>query len=317
MKVVLFCGGFGMRMRDYSESIPKPLVSIGYRPILWHVMKYYAHYGHKDFILCLGWKADLIKDYFLRYEECRSNDFVLSAGGRNIDLLHRDIDDWNITFCDTGVNASIGERLKAVEQHLDGEQTFLANYTDGLCDVNLPELIEFHQQRSAVASFLSVRPSQSFHTVETDDDGAVQKIKEVGDGAILMNGGFFVFDQQIFNYLHAGEDMVGDAFGRLIDQGSCYSMKYDGFWGCMDTFKEVQLLQDMHDQGRTPWTVWQQATRNSTSVAASDLPTSSNGKGVPAKRTCDDPLDQTMNDAIPAVAAMASNGRGSSLRHPR
>ena len=180
MKVVLFCGGFGMRLREYSESIPKPMVTIGYRPILWHVMKYYAHFGHKDFILCLGWKANAIKQFFLGYDECISNDFVMSSGGEKVKLLNRDIADWNITFVDTGTTANIGQRLKAVEPYLKNESTFLANYTDGLCDVDLNELIAFHHQQNAVGTFLSVPPSQTFHTVESDDDGRVCRIEEIG-----------------------------------------------------------------------------------------------------------------------------------------
>lgn len=256
MKVVLFCGGFGMRMRDYDESVPKPMVNIGYRPILWHVMKYYSHFGFKDFVLCLGWKANVIKEYFLEYEECLSNDFVLSGGGSKIDLLGSDIDDWNITFCDTGMSSSIGERLKAVENHLVGEETFLANYTDGLSDVALPELVEFHRQREATATFLSVRPSQSFHTVKTDDLGFVREIEEIGAADIWMNGGFFVFSSRIFDYLRAGEDLVDGALSRLLSEGACCSMKHHGFWGCMDTYKEHQLLQEMFDKGESPWTVW-------------------------------------------------------------
>src|SRR5690242_13738624 len=142
MKVVLFCGGLGMRLREYSETIPKPMVNIGYRPILWHVMKYYAHYGHKEFILCLGYKADMIKNYFLNYNECLSNDFTLSEGGKTLQLLNSDIQDWKITFVDTGVSTNIGQRLKMVEQHLEGEDVFLANYTDGLTDLPLPQLID-------------------------------------------------------------------------------------------------------------------------------------------------------------------------------
>ncbi len=134
MKVVLFCGGQGMRIRD-AEDMPKPMVHIGYRPILWHVMKYYAHFGHKDFILCLGHRADAIKNYFLNYNECASNDFILSGGPKNLELLHSDIHDWRITFADTGVNSNIGQRLKAVEKYLDGEEEFLANYSDGLTDL--------------------------------------------------------------------------------------------------------------------------------------------------------------------------------------
>ena len=128
MKVVLFCGGLGMRLREYSESIPKPMVPVGYRPILWHVMKYYAHFGHKDFILCLGYRADVIKEYFLDYNECLSNDFTLSQGARKIELANSDIDSWRITFVDTGMQANIGQRLKAVQPYLEGEEAFLANY---------------------------------------------------------------------------------------------------------------------------------------------------------------------------------------------
>jgi glucose-1-phosphate cytidylyltransferase len=180
MKVVLFCGGMGMRMREYSETIPKPMVPIGYRPILWHVMKYYAHYGHKDFILCLGYKADVIKNYFLEYNECLTNDFVFSKGGKNVELLSSDIHDWNITFVDTGFMSNIGQRLKAVEKHLQNEELFLANYTDGLSDVPLPAVIEAFKQSANIASFVSVKPRASFHLVSTDAKGVVRSIEHIG-----------------------------------------------------------------------------------------------------------------------------------------
>jgi len=262
MKVVLFCGGLGMRMREYSESVPKPMVDIGYRPILWHVMKYYAHFGHKEFILCLGWKANVIKEYFLNYQESLSNDFIISGGGKEIELLGSDIEDWKITFCDTGINASIGERLKAVEQHVKDEPTFLANYTDGLSDIMLPDLVNFHHCKNSIATFVSVRPSQSFHTVGIDESGAVNQIREVRNGDVWMNGGFFVFSNEIFKHLGTGQDMVDGAFVELIKLRRCFSMKYDGFWGCMDTYKELQELQDLHDRGATPWTVWQSFSPN-------------------------------------------------------
>src|SRR6516165_8472665 len=174
MKVVLFCGGLGMRMREYSESIPKPMVPIGYRPILWHVMKYYAHYGHKDFVLYLGYKADVIKNYFRHYDECLSNDFVLSRGGRNLELLNSDIDDWRITFVDTGLNVNIGQRLKAVEKHLQDEDVFLANYSDGLSDVDLHTLIEKFLRSKKLACFVSVKPKASFHMITVDEEGIVK-----------------------------------------------------------------------------------------------------------------------------------------------
>jgi glucose-1-phosphate cytidylyltransferase len=258
MKVVLFCGGFGMRLREFSESIPKPMVTIGYRPILWHVMKYYAHFGVKEFILCLGWKADVIKQYFLNYSECLSNDFVLSGGGNDVSLLSSDIDDWKITFVDTGTASNIGQRLKAVQPYLAGEETFLANYADGLTDFHLPSLIDFHHRQNAVASFLSVRPSYSFHTVQASEEGRVRKVQAINHADVWMNGGFFVLNQRIFEYMHPNEELVVEPFNRLIETQRLCTQKYDGFWGCMDTFKEKQMLDDMYARGVTPWELWKQ-----------------------------------------------------------
>jgi glucose-1-phosphate cytidylyltransferase len=256
MKVVLFCGGLGLRLRDYSETIPKPMVPIGARPILWHVMKYYAHYGHRDFILCLGYNGAAIKQYFLKYDECLSNDFVLSAGGTKVELLNRDIEDWNITFVDTGVTSSIGQRLKAVEPHLAGESIFLANYADGLTDFQLPELVDFVEQRHAVGGFLAVHPCQSFHTVSVAMDGRVEEIRPVRQSDVWMNGGYFVLRQEIFDYLHEGEDLVIEPFNRLMAEGRLVSIPYEGFWSSMDTYKEKQQLDDLHSRGETPWCVW-------------------------------------------------------------
>ncbi len=258
MKVVLFCGGYGMRLREYSEAVPKPMVNIGYRPILWHVMKYYAHFGHKDFILCLGWKGDVIKDYFLRYNECVSNDFVLSEGGRQVDLLSSDIHDWTITFVDTGTASSIGQRLMAVEPHLAGEETFLANYSDGLSDLSLPQMMDFYYEQQALAAFVAVRPNQSFHTVTLDGDGAVEKIEAIGQADVWMNGGYFVLNREIFNYMRDGEELVVEPFQRLIDERRLAAFKYEGFWSCMDTFKEKQHLDDMYARGDAHWEVWKQ-----------------------------------------------------------
>lgn len=255
MKVVLFCGGLGTRMRDYSESIPKPMVNIGYRPILWQVMKYYAHYGHKDFILCLGYKADLIKSYFLNYNEWLSNNFTLSNGS-NIKLFNSDIEDWNITFVDTGLTANIGERFKAVEKYLEGEDVFLANYSDGLTDLHLPTYIENFHKIDKVASFLCVRPSQSFHLVDMNEDGLVKNIQDVKNRNIWINGGYFIFKKEIFKYINQGEELVLEPFQRLIDKQQLYSYKYTGFFGVMDTFKEKQQLDDMYAQGNRPWEVW-------------------------------------------------------------
>lgn len=258
MKVVLFCGGFGMRLRDYSQSVPKPLVPVGDQPILWHLMKYYAHFGHKEFILCLGWKGTAFKEYFLNYNECLANDFVYSAGGRSVDLLGSDIDDWRITFADTGPTSCIGERLKAVQPYLEGEDTFLANYSDGLSDVHLPDVIDYHHSHRGVATFMAVKPVDTFHAVQFDDCGLVSDIDWVSKTKSWINAGFFVLNQQIFDHMRRGEDLVGEPFRRLIAQRRLHAYRYEGFFACMDTFKQKQQLDDLHARGETPWAVWRQ-----------------------------------------------------------
>jgi len=268
MKVVLFCGGFGMRLRDYSQTVPKPLVPIGERPIIWHLMKYYAHFGHKEFILCLGWKAAAIKEFFLNYNECLSNDFVLSDGGRTIDLIDSDIDDWRITFVDTGAASNIGQRLRAVRPYLQGESMFLANYTDGLSNVHLPDMIEYHRQHEGVATFLAVPPVDTFHAVTFDEGGVVSGIDWVSKTNAWINAGFFVFRREIFDYIEAGEDLVGAPFHRLIRRQQLRAFKYDGFFSCMDTFKQKQQLDDLHAAGDTPWALWRKSPNGKSSKAA-------------------------------------------------
>ena len=256
MKVVLFCGGLGMRLREYSENIPKPMVPVGYRPILWHVMRYYAHYGHKEFILCLGYKGDVIKRYFLDYDETVSNDFVLGEGGRKIDLLASDIQDWKITFVDTGLASNIGMRLKAVQNFLAGEEVFLANYSDGLSDLPLPTMLEHFKRHEAVASFVGVAPTSTFHLVSARDGGLVTSIRHVRDVGMRINGGYFVMRREIFDWIKPGEELVQEPFQRLAAAGKLLSYPYDGFWACMDTFKEKQLLEDLYARGQVPWEVW-------------------------------------------------------------
>ena len=252
-----------MRLREYSEQIPKPLVPIGYRPIIWYVMKYYAHFGHKDFILCLGYKADAFKSYFLNYNECLSNDFILSQGGREMKLLSSDIQDWRITFVDTGVSSNIGQRLKAVEKYLDGEEVFLANYTDGLSDLPLPEYIEYFREKQRIASFLSVKPSHSFHVVSSQND-VVTEIRHITRSDIWMNGGFFIFRNDIFRHMREGEELVEEPFQRLIEQEQLLAYRYTGFWACMDTFKDKQSLEDLCGRAEpAPWEVWKSTPRKS------------------------------------------------------
>lgn len=257
MKVVIFCGGLGMRLREYSDTIPKPMVIVGYRPIIWHIMRYYAHYGHKDFILCLGYKADTIKHYFLNYDETISNDFVLSNGAKQVDLLSSDTHDWKITFVDTGLISNIGQRLSIVRSFLKDEEMFLANYSDGLSDLPLDKAISFFENhKDSVACFAGVAPSGTFHLVTLEDGGRVKSIRHVKEAGMRINGGFFIFRQQIFNYMRDGEELVQEPFQRIAAEGKLLAYPYDGFWACMDTFKEKQLLEDMYSRGETPWEVW-------------------------------------------------------------
>jgi glucose-1-phosphate cytidylyltransferase len=256
MKVVLFCGGLGMRLRDYSDQIPKPLVEVGHRPILWHLMKYYAHYGHKDFVLCLGHGASAIKSYFLKYDECTSNDFVFAKGGKSLNLLHRDIDDWTITFVDTGRNSSIGERLRRVRQHLQGEEMFLANYADGLSDLDLGAYVDRAKAKGVIASFVSVPAPHTFHIVHADADDHLLKLEHVTRSPVRINGGFFALRQEIFDYLNPGEELVIEGFNRLIEQRQVMAVPHDGFWQNMDTFKDKLQLDEMVSRGHAPWQVW-------------------------------------------------------------
>jgi glucose-1-phosphate cytidylyltransferase len=257
MKVVLFCGGAGMRLRGYSEDVPKPMVTIGSRPVLWHVMKYYAHFGHKDFILCLGYKAHALKDYFLQYEESVSNDFVFSQGGRKLEFTQRDIDDWTITFIDTGLHSTIADRLRLVEPYIGKDEMFLANYSDGLTDFPLPQMIEEFGRRDAYAAFLSVQPrTSSLDTVHLDADGAVQEIKCMKDADIWINGGYFVLRKEVFRYIKPKEELVYEPFRRLIAERRVWSKRYEGFWQCMDTFRDKQILDELEASGDAPWCLW-------------------------------------------------------------
>jgi glucose-1-phosphate cytidylyltransferase len=256
MKVVLFCGGLGLRLRDYADHIPKPMVPVGSRPILWHVMKYFAHFGHKDFILCLGYRGDLIKQYFLNYDECLSNDFVLRNGGENLELANKDIHDWNITFADTGVRSNIGQRLLAVQKYLANEEVFLANYADGLTDLDLSRYLDYARQHDKIATFLSVRPNLSYHIATTDANGLVTGIKEFAQSGVRINAGFFVLKKAIFRYVRPGEELVIEPFQRLIRDQQLAAYGHEGFFAAMDTFKDKQQLDELYEGGRPPWEVW-------------------------------------------------------------
>jgi glucose-1-phosphate cytidylyltransferase len=235
MKVVLFCGGLGLRIRDASDPMPKPLVMVGTRPILWHVMRYYAHHGHREFVLCLGHGGDAIRDYFRDNADCRG---------------------WDITLVDTGASSSIGQRLSMVRGHVASDQAFLCNYADGLTDLHLPALIDAFAASGKVGGVLCIRPTLTYHFMRTREDGTVIEMEEPHRVALWVNGGYFVFRPAIFDYLHDGEDLVAEPFRRLIRDGRLFGYRYDGFWRNMDTFKDKRALDDLHASGTAPWEVW-------------------------------------------------------------
>jgi glucose-1-phosphate cytidylyltransferase len=252
MKLVLFCGGLGLRMGPLSESVPKPMITIGDRPILWHIMKYYSGFDVTDFVFCLGYKADAIKQYFLNYNEAITNDFVL-RNGKQVELLRRDIDDWSMTFVDTGLNELIGQRLAQVRPHVGRDEMFLATYGDGLTDAPLPDMIATLTASDAVGLFLAARPTHNFHLVTFDGQNRVETMLDVTKADLWVNAGFFVFRREIFDYIRPGEDLVEEPFHRLIAEGKLIAYPYEGFWAPMDTLKDKQLLETLYASGDAPW----------------------------------------------------------------
>ena len=253
MKVVIFCGGLGLRMGETSARIPKPMITIGDKPIVWHIMNYYARFGITDFVLCLGYKADVVKEYFLNYSEALSNDFVLSEGGKRIELLRRDMHNWSMTFVDTGLNSPIGQRLKKVQPFLEGEEVFLATYGDGLTDAPLPEMINRLENTDSVGLFLASHPTYNFHIVAFDGDDRVREMHDVTASGLWINAGYFVFRRKIFDYIREGEDLVEEPFQRLIEEQKLLAFPYDGFCAPMDTLKDKHVLETLLETGDAPW----------------------------------------------------------------
>jgi glucose-1-phosphate cytidylyltransferase len=253
VKVVIFCGGLGVRMGEATQRIPKPMIPIGTQPILWHIMKWYASWGHTDFVLCLGYRAEVIKEYFLSYREALTNDFVLSNGGGDVELLGSDISDWRITFVDTGVQSTIGERLRRVAIHLGDAPYFLATYGDGVTDAPLDDMIGTLERSGRTGLFLSVRPRLEYHLVSADEAGVVTAIAGLGESDVRINGGYFVFRREIVDHIAPGEELVVEPFQRLIERSELLAYAYDGFWEPMDTIKDKQKLDALLESGRAPW----------------------------------------------------------------
>ncbi|MCZ6664405.1 MAG: glucose-1-phosphate cytidylyltransferase [Gammaproteobacteria bacterium] len=256
MKVVFFCGGQGTRFGARSDDTPKPLAKIGGRPMLWHLMKYYSHFGHTHFILCLGHKGDLIKRFFVDHGDHMASGPNLANGDESIEIRNGDAADWRITFAETGPRSSIAERLWAVRDLLRDEALFLANYSDGLTDLPLNGYLDDFAKTNSVAGFISVRDPQTRHMVSSNKDGTVTDIRMLRDADLWVNGGFFIMRQAIFDYATDGEDLVDGTFQRLIEARRLFTHRYQGFWTCVDTAKDLDELNRCHDRGDGPWEVW-------------------------------------------------------------
>jgi glucose-1-phosphate cytidylyltransferase len=269
MKVVLFCGGLGTRIREYTETIPKPMIPVGHQPILWHVMQYYSEYGHTDFILTLGYKANIIKEFFLSYRPQVYADCVVSGYGSNVELLSEPEEDWRITLIDTGIWRNIGERLWAVRDLVKDEEIFLANYSDGLTDVNLDHMVECFKKSGKLACFLAVRPPLTYHLVDIEPDGRVRDFRSSERSEMWINAGYFLLRREFFDFMKEGEELVLEPFSRLIEANLLMAYKHEGFFRCMDNLRDRQALEEMVEQGRMLWRVRDIAQRGRTlSVAA-------------------------------------------------
>ncbi len=237
-------------MGEATQRIPKPMIPIGGQPILWHIMKWYASWGHRDFILCLGYRAEVVKEFFLRYHETLASDFVLQDG--DVEVVPSAVDDWRITFLDTGNQASIADRLLAAKPYIGDDEVFLATYGDGLTDAPLDEMVDRLVANGKTGLFMSVKPRLSYHVVDADEDGTVRSIEEMASADVRINGGFFVFRRRIFDDLHPGEDIM-DGAARLARTGALNVYRHDGFWAPMDTIKDKQDLDALVEAGAPPW----------------------------------------------------------------
>jgi len=244
MKVVLFAAGLGTRIREYSTEIPKPMIPVGGQPIMSHVMEYYGDYGHNDFVLCLGYKSEVIRSYF-------------RGGGRRHVTVEREVvhseNGTTVTLVETGRLSNLGERLCAVKDLVKNDEMFMANYSDGLTDVNLDEVLERFRRSGKVACFLAVRPPLTYHVADMAEDGSVRAMKPARQSEILINGGYFIFRPEIFDYMRDGEELVVEPFQRLIEADQLMAFRHEGFWQSMDTVRDRALLEDLVAKGCMPW----------------------------------------------------------------
>lgn len=260
MKTVILCGGLGTRIRDVEENLPKPMLPIGGLPILWHIMKYYASFGQKEFVLCLGYKSSVIKDFFLNYRELIS-DFTITLGQGSPIVYHNDVQeaDWKVTLADTGMNAMTGARIRRIKKYIGEDETFLLTYGDGVGNIDIEAAIAFHRSHGKVLTVTGVQPPGRFGELEINGSNRVTGFHEKPQSSGgLINGGFFVCDHRLFDYLDERENLVfeRDAISRIVADGELMVFRHNGFWQPMDTSREYQLLNELYAKGEAPWVRW-------------------------------------------------------------
>ena len=256
MKAVILAGGHGIRLAEETVIKPKPMVEIGGYPILWHIMKLYAHFGFKDFIIALGYKGEVIKDYFLNYHPANS-EITVELGKGLVEYHSSHDEDWTVHLMDTGLNTLTGGRLRRMENHLRKAGTFLTTYGDGICDVNIGEVLEFHKRHGKLATITAVRPPARFGTMKFNGDQVINFKEKYQTGEGWINGGFFVFEPGIFDYLE-GDDTILERkpLEQLAADGQLMAYKHEGFWRCMDTLRDKLHLQEMWENEAQPWRIW-------------------------------------------------------------
>jgi glucose-1-phosphate cytidylyltransferase len=258
VRVVILCGGLGTRLREETEFRPKPLVDIGGRPILWHIMKLYAHYGFRDFVLCLGYRGNMIKEYFLNYE-AMNNDFTIHLG-RNAQIRYNDNheeQDFSVTLAETGGESMTGGRLKRIQRYVEKDDCLMVTYGDGVSDVNVEELLKFHRSHGKIATVTTFRPVSRFGILDIDESQHVMNFIEKPKSDAWASAGYFIFQRQIFDYLDSDECVLErEPLERLASEGQLMAYHHGGFFQAMDTYREYQFLNDMWKSGEAPWRVW-------------------------------------------------------------
>lgn len=259
-KVVILCGGYGLRIRNVTENLPKPMIPIGEYPILWHIMKYYAEWGHNQFILCLGYKGEVIRDFFMNYRSHVADFSIDLSGNKPIRYYNSEnLENWNVTLAETGMNSMTGSRIKMIQKYLCGDDIFLLTYGDGVGTVNIQELIEFHKSHGKILTVTGVRPPGRFGEIQCDDFGLITEFNEkpqTTGGRI--SGGYFVCRKEIFNYIDEGEDCIfeQETMRNLVKNEEVMEFKHNDFWQPMDTSREYQYLNELYQQKKAPWVIW-------------------------------------------------------------